>query len=346
MKKVLLTFFISLVPFQAFAADVLTRRETFVQIWEGITRQVEPLKKAGYIDVPKGDADEPLLSYAKSRKLTTDAEAFRPSVPALRSDALIWLLKTRNITDPDEVTLDTVSNLALANGLAGWVTSPEVLSLPITSRELEQMIKNFDAHLAAEVHEVSLYGEEFQGQGTAFGETFDLNDFTAAHRTLPHHTLVRVTNVANGKSVLVRINDRGPFVKGRDMDLSVAAFTALAPRSQGKFLARFERLGDARIVGPCRADVPYQRRISRGVYLDPGMPRYLHLGQVLHLRANGSMAILQIRYPDGSHEDLQKWVLLGNEFSLQPSQVGEYSFLIRDRLGTRRWFTTQVVACT
>lgn len=335
----------SLVPLQLMAADVLTRRETFSQIWEGITRQVEPLKKAGYADVPKGDTAEPLLSYAKSRKLTTDAELFRPNAPALRSDALIWLLKTRNVTDPDKITLDSVTGLATAYGLATWVASAEVLSQPITRQELEKMIKNLDTYLAAEIHEVSLYGEEFQGQGTAFGEIFDLNDFTAAHRTFPHNTLVRVTNVANGKSVLVRINDRGPFVKGRDMDLSVASFTALAPRSQGKFMARFERLGDARIVGPCRADVPYQRRISRAVFLDPGMPRYLHLGQVLRLRANGSMAILQIRYPDGSREELQKWVLLGNEFSLQPSQVGEYSFLIRDRLGTRRWFTTQVVAC-
>lgn len=69
----------------------------------------------------------------------------------------------------------------------------------------------------------SWYGGKFQGRLTANGETFDTNTFTAAHRTLPFNTIVEVTNLGNNKSVLVRINDRGPFVKGRIIDLSRAA---------------------------------------------------------------------------------------------------------------------------
>jgi rare lipoprotein A len=71
------------------------------------------------------------------------------------------------------------------------------------------------------------------GQKTANGETFDPNAFTAANKTLPFNTRVRITNPANGKSVVVRINDRGPFVAGRCFDLSRAAFAAIANLSTG-----------------------------------------------------------------------------------------------------------------
>jgi rare lipoprotein A len=69
----------------------------------------------------------------------------------------------------------------------------------------------------------SWYGGKFQGRRTANGEIFDTNKLTAAHKTLPFNTLVKVHNPQNGKSVVVRINDRGPFVEGRIIDLSRAA---------------------------------------------------------------------------------------------------------------------------
>jgi rare lipoprotein A len=69
----------------------------------------------------------------------------------------------------------------------------------------------------------SWYGGKFQGRLTSSGEVFDTNLLTAAHRTLPFGTLVKVTNLANGLSTVVRINDRGPFVEGRIVDLSRAA---------------------------------------------------------------------------------------------------------------------------
>lgn len=69
----------------------------------------------------------------------------------------------------------------------------------------------------------SYYAHKYHGRTTASGERFDMRAMTAAHRTLPFGTRVRVTNRENGKSVIVRINDRGPFVKGRLIDLSLAA---------------------------------------------------------------------------------------------------------------------------
>ncbi|HCT76937.1 MAG TPA: septal ring lytic transglycosylase RlpA family lipoprotein [Micromonosporaceae bacterium] len=70
-------------------------------------------------------------------------------------------------------------------------------------------------------------------QGTANGETFNPEALTAAHKTLPFNSRVRVTNPANGKSVIVRINDRGPYISGRCIDLSRAAFREIANLSQG-----------------------------------------------------------------------------------------------------------------
>jgi rare lipoprotein A len=73
----------------------------------------------------------------------------------------------------------------------------------------------------------SWYGPGFHGKRTASGERFDMNELTAAHRTLPFGTRVRVRNVQNGREVVVRINDRGPQIRDRIIDLSRAAAAAL-----------------------------------------------------------------------------------------------------------------------
>ncbi len=74
-----------------------------------------------------------------------------------------------------------------------------------------------------EVGVASYYGRAHDGRRTASGEIFDMNEMTAAHRSLPFGTRVRVTNLANGRQAVVRINDRGPFRRGRIIDLSYAA---------------------------------------------------------------------------------------------------------------------------
>jgi rare lipoprotein A len=81
-----------------------------------------------------------------------------------------------------------------------------------------------------------------EGQLTANGETFDPDALTAASKTLPFNTRVRVTNPDNGRSVVVRINDRGPFVDGRCRDLSRAAFAAIASLDLGAIDVRYEVL--------------------------------------------------------------------------------------------------------
>ncbi len=88
----------------------------------------------------------------------------------------------------------------------------------------------------------SWYGQEFHGRPTSSREVFDMNDMTAAHRTLPFGTYVMVTNLANDRSAVVRINDRGPFVRGRTIDLSYAAARVLGIVGPGTSRVRIETL--------------------------------------------------------------------------------------------------------
>lgn len=88
----------------------------------------------------------------------------------------------------------------------------------------------------------SFYGRRFHGRRTANGERFDMGAMTAAHRTLPFGSLVRVTNPRNGRSVTVRINDRGPYARGRTIDVSRAAAEELGMIRRGHARVELELL--------------------------------------------------------------------------------------------------------
>lgn len=92
----------------------------------------------------------------------------------------------------------------------------------------------------------SWYGEQFHGRQAANGEIFDMSALTAAHRTLPLGSIIRVVNLQNGKHVRVRINDRGPYVTGRILDLSYAAAARLGMIEGGISPIQLEVIGDHR----------------------------------------------------------------------------------------------------
>jgi rare lipoprotein A len=104
-----------------------------------------------------------------------------------------------------------------------------VIGLIALSPRSEARLSTFIAHpslshiLKQEIGLASWYGRELQGNLTASGEAYDLNALTAAHQTLPFGTILRVTNLANWKSVLLRVNDRGPHLARRVLDVSWAA---------------------------------------------------------------------------------------------------------------------------
>jgi len=89
----------------------------------------------------------------------------------------------------------------------------------------------------------SWYGPNFHGKYTSNGEVYNMFSYTAAHKTLPMNTIVKVTNLNNNKSVIVRINDRGPFVKGRIIDLSYIAGKKIGLDKSGTGLVKLEVIG-------------------------------------------------------------------------------------------------------
>ena len=164
----------------------------------------------------------------------------------------------------------------------------------------------------------SWYGGKFQGRRTASGEIYDKNKFTAAHKTLPFGMLVKVTNMENGKSATVRINDRGPFVEGRIIDLSQAAATEIGMTGKGLVQVRIEPFEDS---------VPANRySIQLGAYREIGNAERL----MNRLEENGFEVVLE----ETSSGIIR--VLIGNieESSLNSTkeklyQAGFKNFLIR-----------------
>lgn len=111
----------------------------------------------------------------------------------------------------------------------------------------------------------SWYGEQFHGRPTANGETFDMNTVTAAHKTMALPSIARVTNLENGRSLLVRVNDRGPFVNGRIIDLSRRSAQLLGVYRKGTAKVRVEFLEFAPLKAFASADSAYGSARTRTV---------------------------------------------------------------------------------
>ena len=115
------------------------------------------------------------------------------------------------------------------------VNEPEKYNKPIPERR-----ENISSNRNVESGKASYYADKFQGRPTASGEPYDKNKMTAAHRTLPFGTICKVTNVANGKTITVKVNDRGPHVKTRVIDLSYRAMRQLDGISAGLITVEVE----------------------------------------------------------------------------------------------------------
>jgi rare lipoprotein A len=150
----------------------------------------------------------------------TQAPPLQPSAPATEADS-----------SPKS---DASGESAKSQPAAGAASTPA----PVKRRDS-------DVNPAAEYTEegnASWYGAPFHGRRASNGEIYDMNKMTAAHRTLPFNTMVRVTNLNNGKSTVVRITDRGPFVNNRVIDLSFAAAKAIESIGPGIVPVRLEIL--------------------------------------------------------------------------------------------------------
>ena len=170
-----------------------------------------------------------LVSAAQGCAIISDAP--RPSIsriavlaPEIRSDSL---------TDEPKTNTSLLENPSAAiipsSGETGETPPTAMLPTPPPEKIVETGM-------------ASWYGTKHQGKRTASGEVFNQDKFTAAHRSLPWGSIVKVINLANGKSVEVRINDRGPYGQGRIIDVSRAAARVLGMVASGVTLVRVELL--------------------------------------------------------------------------------------------------------
>lgn len=158
---------------------------------------------------------------------------------------------------------------------------------PTPPLEKEPAVEEFPADakpLYVETGIASWYGPPYHGRKAANGEVFDTNRRTAAHRTLPLNSIARVTNVKTGHSAVVRITDRGPFIEGRMLDLSVAAAKAVDVWRPGLATVRLEVM-----VAPASLDVGGRWCVQIGAFtnkaeaakLKDKLTRRYHTAQVL-----------------------------------------------------------------
>lgn len=139
---------------------------------------------------------------------------FKPaSLAAVMLLALSGPLAGARAAQPDDDSF-TASFAPFAGKPGPIIIPPHAVNIAAISPRLERRETSLGRGVA------SYYGKRFAGRRTANGERFDPQKLTAAHKTLPFGSRVRVTNPRNGRSVVVRINDRGPFIRGREIDLS------------------------------------------------------------------------------------------------------------------------------
>ena len=137
----------------------------------------------------------------------------------------------------DGSTIITKKKKRFSNEVDGDTIKKDTLSI-----ENEKMVDEIMERTATKISTgvVSWYGDKFHGRKTASGEKYDKDELTAAHKSLPFGTKVKVTNIRNGKSVVVEINDRGPYAKSRVLDLSQAAFSEIGHTNTGVMQVEYE----------------------------------------------------------------------------------------------------------
>lgn len=330
---------------QAYAEELassVTRAKALNLIWTPLKRPIEKTYETPFADVSESHPNFALITYAKARGIVDNGNYFNPEGLAPLNDALIWLFRSRNVAPPDEVNESALTNFITSYPVT---VGPQDISQNemLTREKLMEIIQALDDALKNEIHAVSYYSLDFAGRNTAFGEVFDPNALTAAHRTLPHNTMVRVTNQENGKSVDVRINDRGPYVSGRDMDLSRAAFGRIGSLSHGVLTnVTFERLGHSTEVKSSCSRTRYRRRLGKTL-LSPGFPTVIEKGTTIEITADNDFRVIQMRKPRSRPVRSWEWT---DRLEISFDRVGVYTFVLHEDGGRRRFRTRVTHSCS
>jgi rare lipoprotein A len=152
-----------------------------------------------------------------------------------------------------------IAFLIVGLGAAQGPNNSEAKPAPTSSIQVQPVVrKQVGKTKPYQVGTASWYGSNFEGKETASGEKYNMYDMTAAHLTLPMGSYVRVTNLRNGKAVVVRVNDRGPIVPGRIIDLSYGAAQALQMRAHGLQRVRLDLVNTTSVARASQPRPAYQ----------------------------------------------------------------------------------------
>ncbi|PLZ90936.1 hypothetical protein CI593_07990 [Fischerella thermalis CCMEE 5194] len=215
--------------------------------------------KINQLVLDKVDASKIIVSWKAPNASTTSKQDQKKGLNAQQKAGDRFVIKVNNqelveidqntkladtTNDPVQDALQVTNRLRRLIGNASPIN--QIANLPASS--LESLPAKLPHKLAVKVQDTfkgiaSYYGYDFSGNKTATGERFNPHGMTAAHRSLPFGTRVRVTNTRNGRSVIVRINDRGPYIRGRVIDLSLGAARVLGMIGSGIAPVRIEVLG-------------------------------------------------------------------------------------------------------
>ena len=238
----------------------VTRAEAIKMIFTAFNWQPQPPTEATFKDVPLDSWYAPYIYTAEDYYLIDSGEYFRPDEHITLVEFLKIMLKTYEpSTNFSKLEYDNTSSLLVSDTPENeWFTpftkfmlNRQLLNIYNTNtiNPSQTMTRGYSAEIiyrllqsekGAKFGKATFYGAALQGNYTASGEIFDYNLMTAAHKTLPLGTKVKVTNLANGKEIIVKINDRGPYGYGRVIDLSQGAFEQIASLSRGVIYVKYE----------------------------------------------------------------------------------------------------------
>lgn len=229
--------------------NLVTRAEALKMILASSKTEITDGTGLVFSDVVDSDWFHSYLSTALNLSIISGYEdgTFKPHETVNRVEALKMLLQANAVTLTEGVEwYDKYLNFAIEHALVVPSSTGDYLPSNLVTRgELSEMIYRLYKDNYSGVVEyggATWYGGRFEGSGTASGDIYDSELLTAAHKTLAFGTIVKVTNLSNGLSVVVKINDRGPYRDGYVIDLSSSAFEKIANLSTGVLNVRVEVL--------------------------------------------------------------------------------------------------------
>jgi rare lipoprotein A len=215
-----------------------------------INQMIRNNVKADQISVSwKGQSEERVANPSQNKGVSVQQQPGDRYTIKINNKELVEINQNTRLADTTndlaKDALQATNRLRRLIGNASPIT--EIANLPSRSRS-SQPVANLPQQIASNIRLsfqgiASFYGRDFHGRPTATGERFNSEAMTAAHRSLPFGTRVRVTNTRNGRSVVVRINDRGPYIRGRVIDLSTGAARIIGMIGSGVAPVKIEVLG-------------------------------------------------------------------------------------------------------